>query len=170
MRTELLLPECLESQSFAKKSSYVPIGNFPSEVRTSKHDLPLIAVMIIGMSKDWHCCQWEMRLLILFWVRIWEGILSTAGFQRPGKQHAKHSSHFWLLHLRLDYKIPLVVLLIPSIHQDSRIHDSRSWESFLLKIGFWKCLVGMTKRFYALGFQLMFVFFSYYDLKEKTKI
>lgn len=99
VRSELLLPGCLESQSSVKKDFSVTVGDFPSEVRTSIHDSPLITVMIIGMSKDGHCCQWEMRVLILFWVTIWE-VLSPAGFQRGGKcvrkQHARQGSHVLL--------------------------------------------------------------------------
>lgn len=97
LKTDLFLPESLESQSFVKNDSSVLIGDFPSEVKISIHDSTPIAVVIIRMQKL-ALLPMRSEVLILFGVMIY-GVFSTVGCQWGGewvrKQHAKHSSHFF---------------------------------------------------------------------------
>ena len=71
VKTELLLPKYLESQDFVRNNSFVLGGDLPREVKISIHFSILIALMIFEMSKDWHCCQREIKWLSPFGVMIY---------------------------------------------------------------------------------------------------
>lgn len=74
----------LRKSELSHKDSSVPVGNFPTEAKTSRHDSPLKAVVIVGMSKAGTAVR-EEEVAHCLWVRAWGGVLSAAEFQ------ARHS-------------------------------------------------------------------------------